>query len=265
MSQRLPSYFIPHGGGPCFFMDWPDDPRLWDAMGNFLRGLGDDVGSRPKAVVVISGHWLEPAFTVNAGARPPLLYDYYGFPPHTYQLQYPAPGDPALAQRIVGLLEAAGLPTAVDTTRGLDHGVFIPFKLIYPQADIPIVQLSLQRELDSELHLRAGRALAALRDEGVLIVGSGMSFHNMRGYHAAFNAASHRFDDWLSHAVGLPRAGREEALRHWQQAPHAREVQPDPDHLLPLMVAAGAAGEDAGKTVFSGEIMDVVVSGHRFG
>jgi aromatic ring-opening dioxygenase catalytic subunit (LigB family) len=265
MIDRLPSYFIPHGGGPCFFMEWPGNPHMWDNMAGFLKTLGDDVGQRPKAVLVISGHWQEDAFTVNAGTHPPLLFDYSGFPEHTYRLQYPAPGSPELAARVRELLEAAGLPTAVDTKRGYDHGVFVPFKLIYPDADIPVIQLSMKTGLDADEHLRAGRALAALRDEGVLIVGSGMSFHNMRGYTPAFNAASRHFDDWLAQTAALPQAERERALVHWEEAPDARATQPYPDHLLPLMVAAGAAGADVGKRIFQDEVMNVVVSACRFG
>ena len=264
-STRLPTFFIPHGGGPCFFMDWPGNPHMWDRMADFLKGLADSVGTRPKAVLVISGHWQEDAFTVNAGEAPPLLFDYYGFPEHTYRLTYPAPGSPAVAQRVQELLSAAGLPTAADTQRGFDHGVFVPFKLIYPDADIPVVQLSMKNGLDPDDHLRAGEALQALRDEGVLIIGSGMSFHNMRGYTPAFHAASRRFDDWLATAVALPPAQRRDALVHWEAAPDARATQPHPDHLLPLMVAAGAAGNDPGQKVFEDEVMNVVVSASRFG
>lgn len=260
-NTRLPTFFIPHGGGPCFFMDWPG----WDKMAAFLRGLGDTVGARPKAVLVISGHWQEDNFTVNAGAQPPLLFDYYGFPEHTYQLTYPAPGSPELAKRVQTLLTDAGFPTNLDTQRGFDHGVFIPFKLIYPDADIPVVQLSMKNGLDPAEHLRAGEALQALRDEGVLIIGSGMSFHNMRGFTPAFHAASRHFDDWLADTVALPAEQRDSALIHWQQAPDALQAQPHPDHLLPLMVAAGAGGKDDGKKIFEDTVMNVVVSASRFG
>ncbi|GAA4332966.1 class III extradiol ring-cleavage dioxygenase [Pigmentiphaga soli] len=265
MPTPLPTYFIPHGGGPCFFMEWPGDPHMWDRMADFLRGLAGDAGARPKAVLVVSGHWQEDAFTVNAGARPPLLFDYYGFPPHTYQLQYPAPGSPGLAGRVQALLREAGLPAAENAERGYDHGVFVPFKLIYPQADVPIVQLSMKNGLDPAEHLRAGAALAPLRDEGVLIVGSGMSFHNMRGFTPAFRDASLRFDDWLAAAVALPPAERERALVQWRDAPDALKAQPHPDHLLPLMVAAGAAAGDAGRRIFRDQVMNVVVSACRFG
>jgi aromatic ring-opening dioxygenase catalytic subunit (LigB family) len=265
-TNRLPTLFIPHGGGPCFFMEWPGNPRMWDRMADFLKGLGDVVGTRPKAVVVISGHWEEAEFTVSANPKPPLIYDYSGFPEHTYELQYPAPGSPELALRIQTLLTDAGLPANIDSQRGLDHGVFIPFKLIYPDADIPIVQLSMKAGLDPATHIRAGQALETLRDEGVLIVGSGMSFHNMRGFSPAFKEASKRFDDWLATTVSQPDTVQRHAkLEHWTDAPDARLTQPYPDHLLPLMVAAGAAGTDAGQRIFEDEVMNVIVSAIAFG
>lgn len=263
--DRLPTFFIPHGGGPCFFMEWPGNPGMWDRMADFLKTLADSVGPRPKAVLVISGHWEEAVFTVNASPKPPLLFDYYGFPEHTYRLQYPAPGSPELAHRVQELLSAAGIESASNTTRGLDHGVFVPFKLVFPEADVPVVQLSMKKGLDPLEHLAAGRALAALRDEGVLIIGSGMSFHNMRGFTPAFKDASRRFDDWLADTVALPQADRDNALVHWQEAPDALLTQPHPDHLLPLMVAAGAAQADPGVKIFEDEVMNVIVSASRFG
>ena len=262
--QRLPVYYIPHGGGPCFFMD--QHPRdVWLNMGDFLLALADDVGHRPQAIVVVSGHWETTAFTVNTAAKPTLLYDYYGFPEHTYQLTYPVAGQPALAAQITQLLHEAGLPTGTNAERGLDHGVFIPFKLIYPQADIPIVQLSLLHGLDPAMHLRAGQALASLRDQGVLIVGSGMSYHNLRGFGPDYTVASRQFDRWLSQTISAGREQRNRRLLDWQQAPDALTAHPRAEHLLPLMVAAGAAGEDAGIKIFEDGIPDVTVSAFRFG
>lgn len=265
---HLPTYFIPHGGGPCFFMDWTLGPAdTWDATGAFLKGLLADAGARPRAVLVVSAHWEEADFAVNTGARPPLLYDYYGFPEHTYRLQHPAAGAPALAPRVRSLLGAAGLETSEDATRGFDHGVFVPFKLIDPEAALPILQLSLRHDLDPAAHLRAGAALAPLRDEGVLIVGSGMSFHNLRAmFGRGALDASRRFDDWLTAAVTDPSAGaRGDALRDWAQAPEARVAHPREEHLLPLMVVAGAAGPDRGRKIFEDEVMGAVVSAFRFG
>jgi aromatic ring-opening dioxygenase catalytic subunit (LigB family) len=251
-------------------MDWramggPAD--TWDKMAAWLRGIADTLPERPKAIVVVSGHWEEDAFTVGAGPAPDLIYDYTGFPPHTYELRYPAPGAPALAARIVELLRAAGLPATVDAGRGFDHGVFIPFLLIYPDADIPIVPLSLRAGLDPAEHLAAGRALQALRDEGVLIVGSGMSFHNMGAFRTpAATAPSEVFDRWLTDAVETrDAAARWDDLAHWSRAPAARQAHPREEHLLPLMVAAGAAADEPGERVFSDTVMMARISGYRFG
>lgn len=267
---RLPTLFIPHGGGPCFFMDTrpPLPAELWDAMGDYLRGIDAAIGVRPKAVLVVSGHWETQVPTVNTGAHPPLLFDYYGFPEHTYRLTYPAPGAPDLAQEVRRLLEAAGFLTAQDTTRGFDHGVFVPLKLVYPDADIPVLQLSLRQDLDPQAHLDMGRALEPLRDQGVLIIGSGMSFHNLRTLMAGGgrgDAEAQAFDDWLTDAVQADPATRDVELSLWDQAPGARSAHPRAEHILPLMVAAGAAGEDKGVRTYSDKLMGKAVSGFRFG
>lgn len=263
--MTLPTVFLPHGAGPCFFMDWTRGPAdTWDRTAGWLKGLVATLPERPKAILVVSGHWEAEAFTVQSGERPPLVFDYYGFPEHTYRLAFDAPGSPALAARMRDLLGAAGFPTAEDPERGYDHGVFVPLKLVTPEADIPVVQLSLRDDLDPAAHLAAGRALAPLRDEGVLIVGSGMSWHNMRGFTPAFTAKSAAFDAWLAEAVADPE-GREAALAAWDQGPHAREAHPREEHLAPLFVAAGAAPGEPGETAFRDQVMDVVVSAFRFG
>ena len=264
--QRQPSLYIPHGGGPCFFMDYPAGRNPWAELGDFLRDLPQSLPERPRAILMVSGHWEAPAFTVNTGEAPPLLYDYYGFPEHTYRLSYPAPGSPALAKRVRGLLAAAGLQSLEDDARGFDHGVFVPMLVVDPEAGIPVLQVSLQRSLDPALHIAAGKALAPLRDEGVLIVGSGMSYHNMRGFGPGFEAASEGFDDWLTEVVTEPDVEkREAALSAWQQAPHARTCHPREEHLIPLMVAAGAGAADPGSKVFEGRIPNVTISAFRFG
>ncbi|HZH06951.1 MAG TPA: class III extradiol ring-cleavage dioxygenase [Lautropia sp.] len=263
---RQPAIFLPHGGGPCFFMHWPPDADPWAELGDFLRNLASSLPERPKAILIVSGHWEEQAFAVNTGESPPLLYDYYGFPEHTYHLDYAAPGAPALAHQVRKLLRDAGLSSQEDDARGFDHGVFVPLLLVDPEAAIPVLQVSLQRSLDPALHLAAGRALATLREEGVLIVGSGMSFHNMRGFGGGFEAASERFDEWLSQVVTDPDPQRRDtALTHWQQAPDARTCHPREEHLMPLMVVAGAAAGDPGRTIFKGRIPNVTVSAFRFG
>ena len=265
-SERLPTLYIPHGGGPCFFMEWTMGPRnTWDAMAAWLRSLGERF-DKPKALLVISGHWEEPVVTVQTGAHPPLLFDYYGFPPSSYQLTWPAPGAPAVATRVRSLLAAAGVPTQEDPDRGFDHGTFIPLKVAYPEAKIPALQLSLNANLDAADHLAIGRALAPLRDEGVLIVGSGMSFHNMRAFRGGGPAQeqSRQFDGWLEQACQDPTR-RNAALANWDRAPQARFSHPREEHLLPLMVAAGAADGEAGRRIFQDTVMGVVVSAFEFG
>lgn len=266
-SSRQPTFYLPHGGGPCFFMDSPPGHAgMWDSMAAFLRGLAATLPERPKAVVVVSGHWEEHDFAVTTSTKPPLLFDYYGFPEHTYHLEYPAPGSPEAARHVRRLLEQAGFATSEDAQRGLDHGVFIPFMLVLPDANVPIVELSLRADLDPAAHLRAGAALAPLRDEGVLVVGTGMSFHNMRLFGPGAAEPSRHFDAWLSDAVAARSASqRNAALLNWADAPAARASHPREEHLLPLMVAAGAAGDDLGVKVFSDQVLGATVSGFRFG
>jgi aromatic ring-opening dioxygenase catalytic subunit (LigB family) len=262
----LPAFYIPHGGGPCFFMDWSMGPAdMWVRMGRWLSDLGRELPEAPRALLVVSAHWEESRLTVTTGTRPPLIYDYYGFPPHTYELTWPAPGSPELAERVQALLGAAGIPAGGDGERGFDHGVFIPLKLSFPEADLPTVQLSLKAGLHSAEHLAIGRALAPLRSEGVLLIGSGMSYHNLRAMMRP-EALHHsrRFDAWLGETVALERGAREERLSGWAQAPSARDCHPREEHLLPLMVVAGAADEAPGSVVFRDEVLGAVVSAVRF-
>lgn len=259
---RQPALFLPHGGGPCFFMD--DPGGVWSGMQAFLEGVVASLPERPRAILVVSGHWETEGFRLTGSARPPLVYDYYNFPPHTYGLRYDAPGDTDLAQKAAGLLAGAGLDAAVDPKRGLDHGVFIPLKVAAPEADIPVVELSLDRSLDPALHLAAGRALAPLRDEGVLILATGMSFHNMRGYgDPRYTAPSQAFDAWLTGTVELDPAAREAGLARWAEAPQARDCHPQEEHLVPLMVAAGAS-QVPGRRIYSELVLRTALSGYRF-
>jgi aromatic ring-opening dioxygenase catalytic subunit (LigB family) len=262
MSTRQPTFYVPHGGGPCFFME--DPQGTWTGMADFLRQLPSRLPEKPKAILVVSGHWETRGFALTADPQPELVYDYYGFPPHTYALRYDAPGAPALAERARALLTDAGFQAGLDPKRGLDHGVFVPLKVVYPDADIPVVELSLDRSLDPALHLAAGRALAPLRDEGVLIVGAGMSFHNLRALgDPRAQAPSEAFDAWLSQAASLPGEARSDALRDWAAAPAARICHPREEHLLPLMVAAGAA-EGPGQRIYHENVLQVALSGYRF-
>jgi 4,5-DOPA dioxygenase extradiol len=267
--MRQPSLFLPHGGGPCFFLNENGPvPETWRPMGDFLAGVVAGLPERPRAILVVSGHWLEPRFTVHSGERPQLLYDYGGFPPHTYRLRWDAPGAPAVARRAAALLGAAGFETGEEMRRGWDHGVFIPLKVAVPDADIPTAQLSLRADLDPAAHIAAGRALAPLRDEGVLIVGSGMSFHNMRLRDGSAQAAADSFDAGLTDAVTDPDPLRREArLAAWETLPCARVAHPprEEEHLLPLLVAAGAGGEDKGRRLFQDRVIGWTVSGYGFG
>lgn len=265
-TERQPAIFLPHGGGPCFFMDWSWGPAdTWLKTQHFLEGLAATLPAPPKAMVVVSGHWEEAAFTAGAAGQPRLIFDYSGFPEHTYRLTWPAPGEPALAARVAEMLKQAGLPAGTDSARGYDHGVFVPLKVAFPEAKIPVVTLSLAASLDPALHLAAGRALAPLRDEGILIVGSGMSFHNLRAYLRPETAERARaFDAWLTKAVESPAAERDRLLTNWRLAPFAGFAHPREEHLIPLLVAAGAGGETAGERVFSDEPMGAAISAYRF-
>lgn len=235
-------------------------------MGDFLSRVVADLPERPRAILVVSGHWEEPRFTVHRGARPDLLYDYGGFPAHTYELEWKAPGAPELADRAADLLEAAGFSAGEESERGWDHGVFIPLKVAVPDADIPTLQLSLRRDLDAAAHVAAGRALAPLREEGVLIIGSGMSFHNMAARDGRVQRVADEFDAALTAAATDPDpAVRDAKLAAWRDFPHARTAHPREEHLLPLMVAAGAGGEDRGSHIFRDHVIGWTVSAYRFG
>jgi aromatic ring-opening dioxygenase catalytic subunit (LigB family) len=267
MPNRLPTYFVSHGGGP-----WPwmkaQSGSTYDKLEASLVDLKRQAGVRPKAVLVVTGHWEEPRFMLSSGSAPGMIYDYGGFPAHTYQIRYPAPGDPALAQRAAGLLQAAGIEAGLDLERGFDHGTFSMMYPIYPEADMPVVQLSIRHDLDPLAHLKAGRALAPLRDEGVLIIGSGLSFHNLRQFGPGGRVASRQFDDWLQNVLlELTPEERKVALLHWSEAPYARMAHPREDHLLPLMVAFGAAEDEPAACVYHEDDFfgSLTVSSFRFG
>jgi aromatic ring-opening dioxygenase catalytic subunit (LigB family) len=263
--MKQPTFFLSHGGGPWPFMDG-DYRRGHAKLEASLQALPGTLAEKPKAVLMVSAHWEETAFTVMSSPAPGMLYDYGGFPPHTYEVVYAAPGDPVLAERVVALIEAAGLPAARNAQRGFDHGAFCTLVPMFPEADVPVVQLSLKRGLDPAEHLAVGRALAPLRNEGVLILGSGFSFHNLRLYGGQGREPSAGFDAWLQDALPSPE-GRAERLQAWSRAPAARLAHPREEHLLPLMVAAGAAEADAAscnyhETDFMG---GVTASSFRFG
>lgn len=266
-STRVPVAYIPHGGGPWPFIEMGlgSKPEM-AALSAYLRSLRDVPPAPPKALLVVSAHWEEPVPTVMTAEHPPMLYDYFGFPPEAYKITWPAPGDPVLAERVRTLLGTAGFKTAADAKRGFDHGTFVPLKLTYPDAEVPTVQLSLRQGLDPQEHHAMGRALAPLRGEGVFIVGSGSSFHNLRGFGPQGAAASEAFDAWLDAAIAIedPDA-RARQLANWAAAPSARYVHPREEHLLPLMVIAGAAGSDRGRQAYDGTVNGVRMSAYHFG
>ncbi len=246
---RLPVYFLCHGAGPW---PWVSEMQDWHAqMAAGLRDIPRQLGRKPRAVLLISAHWEEAEFTVQSAAQPGMLYDYGGFPPNTYSLHYRSPGAPELAEHVLHLLARAGIKVREDSQRGYDHGMFAPMAVIYPQADVPVLQLSLRSSFSAAEHLAAGRALASLRDEGVLIIGSGSSYHNMRTFGPSGRGPSKLFDDWLAETLMLVTpAERSQRLSAWEQAPGARMAHPREEHLLPLMVAVGAAEQDAARRVY---------------
>jgi aromatic ring-opening dioxygenase catalytic subunit (LigB family) len=263
--NRLPTYFVSHGGGPWPWLDGPFR-RQFDRLEASLAGIAREVG-KPCAVLMISGHWEADRPTVQSGKAPGMVYDYSGFPAHTYSIHYAAPGSPQVAARVKELLEAAGIPAALDPERGFDHGTFAPLQAMYPDADVPVVQLSLKRGCDPAEHLAIGRALAPLRDEGVLIVGSGLSWHNLRMFGPAAKAPSSAFDSWLDAALSSPPAERSQRLEDWTSAPSARLAHPEEDHFVPLMVAVGAAEDEPAARVYHEEdfMGGVTASSYRFG
>jgi aromatic ring-opening dioxygenase catalytic subunit (LigB family) len=241
---------------------------MFDKLEAGLDGVRAELGGAPKAVLVISGHWETAGFEVSSAERPGMEFDYYGFPEHLYRIKYGAPGAPELAARVQGLLTAGGHPCSSDPERGFDHGTFSLMKPLYPAADMPIVQLSLRRNLDPGEHLAVGALLAPLRDEGVLIIGSGSSYHNLRLRGPQAVAPGRAFDGWLRQTLVEADPGERQArLVDWARAPAARLVHPREDHLLPLMVAVGAASGEAGARVYHEDdfMGGWVLSSYRFG
>ena len=247
--------YFSHGGGPL--------PILGDAghqaMIDFMTRLPARL-KKPDAILVISAHWEESAATLLSAANPPMFYDYYGFPPEAYQITYPAPGSPVLADRIAGILNKNAVPARLDPKRGFDHGLFIPLKLMYPQADIPSLQLSLLRGLNPAAHIALGKALRELLNENILVIGSGFSFHNMGAFawEGSFqrDPANDLFQNWLIETVTGPRAQpeREQRLIEWQKAPSARYCHPREEHLLPVHVCVGMA-DKPGELIFDDLIL----------
>jgi aromatic ring-opening dioxygenase catalytic subunit (LigB family) len=262
---KLPTYFISHGGGP-----WPWIPNMRQQLATLetaLARMPQEIGTTPKAVLMISGHWETADFAVMSAANPGMVYDYGGFPPETYTIKYPSPGAPELAQRTADLIRGTGLPTHLDSKQGYDHGTFVPAYVMYPKADVPLYQVSLQHGYSPEAHFALGRALAPLRDEGVLIVGSGLSYHNLRLFGPGAKVPSAGFDAWLDQTLAKPQAARTADLLDWESAPYARICHKEEDHLVPLFAALGAAeGEVATRVYHDANVFGgVTASSYRFG
>lgn len=239
--KKPSSIFISHGGGPL--------PVLGDSyhaeMVTHLKAVAATI-EKPSAIIVVSAHWEESVATITAHAKPPIIYDYYGFPPESYGLKYPAPGDPDLAHGLQEILEQNQIRTRLDMERGFDHGLFVPLLLMYPNADIPCVQLSLLSSLDPAEHIRIGEALSQLACGDVLVLGSGFSFHNLKvllGGEARNNDPENdAFEEWLIKTCAnqsLTEDERVNRLIGWERAPGARYCHPREEHLLPLHVCYG--------------------------
>lgn len=247
--------YFSHGGGPL--------PILGDAshkaMVDFMTRLPSQL-TKPDAILVISAHWEEEAATLIGAQHPEMFYDYYGFPDAAYAITYPAPGSPAYATKIARLLEENNIRSHIDPQRGFDHGLFIPLKLMYPQADVPSLQLSLLRGLNPAAHIALGRALRELMQENILVIGSGFSFHNLRAFSGqaigTSDPANDAFQDWLIELCSgtILQSEREKRLIEWEQAPSARYCHPREEHLLPLHVCIGMA-DKAAKLVFDDQIL----------
>jgi len=242
--KRAQIVYFSHGAGPL--------PILGDsshkAMVDFMQELPAKL-RKPDAILVISAHWEESVPTLLGADRPELFYDYYGFPDESYQIIYPAPGSPELAERIVALLKERGIYSRIDTRRGYDHGLFIPLKMMYPQADIPSLQLSLVQGLDPAEHIALGAALNGLMGDNILVIGSGFSFHNMRELLSAGSkkpdSQNDAFQKWLIDICTGPLAQCKQRLIDWEKAPSARYCHPREEHLLPLHVCVGMAEKPA--------------------
>jgi 4,5-DOPA dioxygenase extradiol len=239
MNRRFPALFISHGA-PTLAID--SSPAH-----EFLIGYGETLG-KPSAIVVLSAHFEARSATVTGGERPQTVHDFGGFPEQLYEIEYPAPGEPALAGEIAQLLDADGITVNQDTRRGFDHGAWVPLLLMYPAADVPVVQLSIEPALGTGYHYRLGELLAPLRERGVLIIGSGSATHNLRGYFRG--APGDRspswvtdFNEWLAEHVGANDV--DTLLDFRRRAPFARENHPTDEHYVPLLCALGAAGEHA--------------------
>ncbi len=233
--------FLSHGGGPLPLLGHEGHLEMVENLKVLVAKI-----EKPSAIMVMSAHWEEKIPTITSGTFPPLIYDYYGFPEASYDIEYPCPGEPRLAEKVHQLLSNAGVEAGLDNQRGFDHGVFIPLKIMYPDADIPCIQLSLVQSLNPTEHIKIGKALSGMESDGLLIIGSGFSFHNMKAFFAPETSDSKNmnetFEEWLIHTCSntdLTEEERTQRLENWEQTPFARYCHPREEHLMPLHVCYG--------------------------
>ncbi|MGX9460281.1 DODA-type extradiol aromatic ring-opening family dioxygenase [Shewanella sp. A14] len=251
----MPVLYLPHGGGPLPILGEPGHKDLI----NFLKSV-PEVLPNPKAILMISAHWESHIVAISSSSHPKMIYDYGGFPPECYEYEYAATGNVALAHSVAELLRSHNIEYVLDDTRGYDHGTFVPLMMMYPNANIPVVQLSLLNSLDPAKHIELGQAIALLREQGVLIIGSGMSYHAHNG---TFEH-SVEFDDWLTETlVSSPAEATKTRLINWHSAPSARDCHRREEHLLPLHVCFGAAAAHTYhvQKVYSGLLFGKKISG----
>ena len=250
--MKLPTLFISHGGGPWPWLHDFEKENSYSKLHSYLKEFPHKLeGGKPKLIIIFSAHWEESQITLMSHAHPPMLYDYTGFPKHTNTVLYPAPGAPGIVPKIKEMLEKANIQCRESPSRGFDHGVFVPLTVMFPKADVPVLQISLKQDYDPVKHLKLGQALAPLRDAGILIIGSGHSYHNLNFAEPKAVQHSQAFEAWLEQALcQASPAERIKGLVDWTHAPSARKAHPKEDHLMPLLVAAGAAPMAKGKRAF---------------
>lgn len=253
---RAPSLFVSHGS-PMFALE----PGL---LGPILGRIGNTL-STVSAIVVVSPHWQTRGLCVTGAAVLDTIHDFSGFPASLYALQYPARGEPQIASRICGLLQAAGLDAAIDARRGIDHGAWVPLRYLKPAADVPVLQVSMPHALDAAGALRLGQALAPLREHGVLIIGSGSLTHNLYEFRQHINDPEYAlaFADWVAAAVA--RGDVDALLDYRERAPHALRAHPSEEHFLPLLVAMGASDGSESRRLIEGGMIYRVLSMNSFG
>lgn len=254
MAVVAPALFVNHGGGPMPLLGDKDHAGLT----NFLRdGIKNHVNFKEiKAIILVTAHWEESKVTISSGEHHDLYFDYYGFPPESYLYKYNAPGDPQLAKHVQETLKKNGIDSKLDPKRGWDHGVFVPMMLLNPSADIPIIQISVLRNQDPEAHYKLGQVLQQFRKEGVAIIGSGMSYHNMRQFMTSRHlkeVINKDFDNFLYNACTADEDIRKERLMSWREQPGATDAHPmgAAEHFMPLIVVAGAGGQQPGERIFN--------------